>query len=210
MFPFPKKNAGAGTSHGGMPHGGFEYIVAGLGNPGAEYARSRHNTGFMALDYIAGECGAEIKRIKFKSLCGEAEISGKRVLLLKPQTFMNLSGEAVVEAASFYKLPMEHVVVLFDDISLAPGKLRVRPKGSDGGHNGIKNIIYLSGTDLFPRVKIGVGAKPRPDYDLAAWVLGKFPEDDLKAVSGAVERAWGAVKLIVAGDVAKAMNDYNG
>lgn len=205
MFLFSKKTAGKEASHGG-----FDYIVAGLGNPGAEYLRSRHNTGFMALDYIAEQCGADVKRIKFKSLCGEAEISGKRVLLLKPQTFMNLSGEAVVEAASFYKLPMERVIVLYDDISLPPGKLRVRPKGSDGGHNGVKNIIYLSGTDVFPRVKLGVGAKPRPDYDLAAWVIGKFPAGDLKAVSQAVEHAWGAVKLIVAGETAKAMNDYNG
>lgn len=190
--------------------GGYAYIVAGLGNPGREYDGTRHNTGFQALDYIAQECGAQVKKLRFQSLCGEAEISGRRVLLLKPQTFMNLSGGAVRDAAQFYKIPMEKVIVLFDDASLAPGKLRVRAKGSDGGHNGIKNIIYLTGTDVFPRVKIGVGEKPRPEYDLADWVLGRPARADAELIVEALPRVLGAVELLVQGDTAGAMNRFNG
>lgn len=189
--------------------GKIEYIIAGLGNPGREYEGTRHNAGFITVDAVAQKCGASIDRIKFKSLCADAVIAGHRALLLKPQTFMNSSGEAIRDAAGFYKIPMERVIILYDDISLAPGKIRVRPKGTDGGHNGIKSIIYLSGTDVFPRVKVGVGAKPRPDYDLAAWVLGKPSKEDAELITNAVSRAVSAVETIITDGAAKAMNDFN-
>lgn len=189
--------------------GPVEYLIAGLGNPGREYEGTRHNTGFMAADIIAEKCGVKIDRIKFKSLCTDIMFGGKRALLLKPQTFMNLSGEAVHEAAAFYKIPMEHVIIIYDDISLSPGKIRVRRKGSDGGHNGIKNIIYLSGTDVFPRVKVGVGEKPRPDYDLAAWVLGHPSKEDAENISDALERASLAAESIIKEGTGVAMNKYN-
>ncbi|HEX2938572.1 MAG TPA: aminoacyl-tRNA hydrolase [Ruminiclostridium sp.] len=189
--------------------GKIEYIIAGLGNPGREYEGTRHNAGFISVDALAQKCGASIDRIKFKSLCADAVIAGHRALLLKPQTFMNSSGEAIRDAAGFYKIPMERVIILYDDISLAPGKIRVRPKGTDGGHNGIKSIIYLSGTDVFPRVKVGVGAKPRPDYDLAAWVLGKPSKEDAELITNAVSRAVSAVETIITDGAAKAMNDFN-
>lgn len=203
MFGFKKTGPGAAAS------GPVEYIVAGLGNPGREYDGSRHNAGFLAVERIARRCGVSIGRIKFKSLCADASFGGRRVLLLKPQTFMNLSGEAVCDAAAFYKIPMERVVVLYDDISLPPGKIRVRPKGSAGGHNGIKNIIYLSGTEVFPRVKIGVGDKPRPDYDLAAWVLGHPSGDDAAKLDEALERAADAAEAILTLGVSEAMNRFN-
>lgn len=203
MFGFKKTGLGAAAS------GPVEYIVAGLGNPGREYDGSRHNAGFMAVERIARRCGVSIERIRFKSLCADASFGGRRVLLLKPQTFMNLSGEAVRDAAAFYKIPMERVVVLYDDISLPPGKIRVRPKGSAGGHNGIKNIIYLSGTDIFPRVKIGVGDKPRPDYDLAAWVLGHPSGDDAAKLDEALDRAGDAAEMILTLGAAEAMNRFN-
>lgn len=189
--------------------GPVEYIIAGLGNPGREYEGTRHNTGFMAADALAAKCCVSIDRIKFKSLCADAKLGGRHVLLLKPQTFMNASGEAVRDAASFYKVPMDHVIILYDDISLDPGRIRVRPKGTDGGHNGIKNIIYLTGTDVFPRVKIGVGAKPRPDYDLAAWVLGRPSKDDAASIADAIDRACLAAETIITQGTAKAMNDFN-
>lgn len=189
--------------------GKIEYIIAGLGNPGREYEGTRHNAGFITVDAVAQKCGVSIDRIKFKSLCADAVIAGHRALLLKPQTFMNSSGEAIRDTAGFYKIPMERVIILYDDISLAPGKIRVRPKGTDGGHNGIKSIIYLSGTDVFPRVKVGVGAKPRPDYDLAAWVLGKPSKEDAELITNAVSRAVSAVETIITDGAAKAMNDFN-
>ena len=147
-----------------VPAGPVDFLIVGLGNPGKEYDNTRHNAGFMAVDRIAGELGVKIDRLKFKSLCGDGMLAGHRVLLMKPSTFMNLSGQAVQEAAAFYKIPMERVLVFLDDISLEPGHVRIRRKGTDGGHNGLKNIIYLTGSDQFPRVKIGVGAKPHPDY----------------------------------------------
>lgn len=191
------------------PAGPIEFLVVGLGNPGREYENTRHNAGFMALDRLAEKCGADVKRIKFKGLTGTGMVGGKRVLFLKPGTYMNLSGQSVAEAMTFYKLPPEQVLVLFDDINLAPGKLRVRRKGSDGGHNGIKNIIYLSGSDQFPRVKIGVGQKPSPEYDLADWVLSKFSAADQKALDPALDAACAAAELIVQGEADKAMNLYN-
>lgn len=189
--------------------GAPEYLVVGLGNPGARYEDTRHNAGFMAADALAAKYGCKLDRLKFKSLCGTAVIDGKKVLILKPSTFMNLSGEAVRDAAAFYKLPMDRVLVLFDDVSLPPGKLRIRRKGSDGGHNGIKNIIYLTGNDDFPRVKIGVGAKPHPDYDLAAWVLSRFSQAERQELKTALEDSVKAVELIVSGKLDEAMNRFN-
>ena len=164
------------------PAGPVEYLIVGLGNPGAKYNGTRHNTGFMALDALAEKLGARVERLQFKALTGDAVIGEKRVLLMKPGTFMNLSGQAVQEAAAYHKVPMDRVLVLMDDISLPVGALRIRKKGSAGGHNGLKNIIYLTGRDDFPRVKIGVGEKPHPDYDLADWVLGKFSPEDAKSL----------------------------
>lgn len=189
--------------------GSYEWLIAGLGNPGREYEGTRHNTGFLALDYIAEQCGVKVDRLRFKSLCGDARVEGKRALLLKPQTFMNNSGEAVRDAAAFYKIPPERVVVVYDDISLPPGKIRVRLKGSDGGHNGIKSILYLTGTDVFPRVKIGVGQKPRPDTDLAAWVLGRPQQEDREKIAAVLPAVWGAVREIIEGEPGEAMNRYN-
>lgn len=186
-----------------------EWLVVGLGNPGKEYDLTRHNIGFMAIDRIAERNHAEVKRIKFKGLCGECSLGGKKVLLLKPSTFMNLSGQSVQEAMSFYKVPPERTIILFDDINLEPGKLRIRRKGSDGGHNGIKNIIYLSGSDQFPRVKLGVGKKPHPEYDLKDWVLSRFTKQEQEVLSPALDNACAAVELIIKGETDKAMNLYN-
>ena len=193
-----------------VPAGPVEFLIVGLGNPGKEYENTRHNAGFMAVDYIAGELGVKIDRLRFKSLCGDGVLAGHRVLLMKPSTFMNLSGEAVRDAASFYKIPPEHVIVLSDDVSLDVGTLRVRAKGSAGGQNGLKNIIYHLNSEDFPRVKIGVGKKPRPDYDLAAWVLGKFPAEDQKAIDKACEDAVNAAACIIAEDCAAAAQKFNG
>ena len=191
---------------GGQP----EYIIAGLGNPGREYQDTRHNSGFMVLDRLSQKLNTTVTQLKFKSLCGDAVIAGKRVLLIKPQTFMNVSGEAIKEAAAFYKIPLLKVIVIYDDISLPIGKIRVRPKGSDGGHNGIKSIIYLTATDVFPRVKVGVGQKPRPEYDLAAWVLSKFTKIETEQLSPALDTAVLAVEEIVIQDgTYEAMNKYN-
>lgn len=187
----------------------MEWIVVGLGNPGREYENTRHNAGFCAVERIAGKCGVKIDRLKFKSLCADTTYGGRRVLLMKPSTFMNCSGEAVREAMQFYKIPAERVLVLFDDVSLDPGRLRIRRQGSDGGHNGVKNMIYLTGKDTFPRVKIGVGKKPYPEYDLAAWVLGKFPKELADTMDKAYERAAEAGQLIIEGKIDEAMNRYN-
>ena len=187
----------------------IEYIIVGLGNPGRQYEGTRHNAGFISLNYIAEELGVKINRVKFKSTVGEATISGKRCLLMKPSTYMNLSGQAVTEAMSFYKIPPQHVVIISDDISLDVGKIRIRRKGSDGGQNGLKNIIYLSGSDEFPRVKVGIGKKPHPEYDLKDWVLSRFTEQDKKLITERLSDIKGAVELIVADDIDKAMNLYN-
>jgi len=195
---------------GGKITGSAEYIIAGLGNPGKQYENTRHNAGFIVLDTLAEKINVKIEKLKFKSLCAEAEIAGHKVLLLKPSTFMNLSGQAVTEAAAFYKIPPEKTIIVFDDISLAPGKLRIRRKGSDGGHNGMKNIIYLSGSDMFPRIKVGVGAKPHPDYDLADWVLSRFKADEVPLVKDAAENACSAIELIIQGKTDMAMNKFNG
>lgn len=197
---FGRKNAG----------GPVEYIIAGLGNPDRKYENTRHNTGWLALDYIAGKQNCRVNRVKFKSYTGECAIGGKKVLLMKPTTYMNNSGQAVVEAMNFYKLPPENVLVIFDDISLDVGKMRIRAKGSDGGQKGMRSIIYLSGKDTFPRIKIGIGAKPNPDWDLADWVLSKFSDSEKKLLEEKFENANSAAELIVQGDINKAMNLYNG
>ncbi len=189
--------------------GKIEYIIVGLGNFGIEYNETRHNAGFMVMDKLSEKKSFEINRVKFKSKAGETVLSDKRCLVLKPATYMNNSGEAVTLAMNFYKIPIENVIVVYDDISLEPGKLRIRRKGSDGGHNGIKSIIALTGSDAFPRIKIGVGKKPNPKYNLADWVLSKFSEDDKKALEPAFENAVNSLELIVSGNIDKAMNLYN-
>ena len=186
-----------------------EYMVVGLGNPDKKYENTRHNTGFICLDKVAEKFGANVNRIKFKSLVGECTIDGKKVLLMKPQTYMNNSGQAVVEAMNFYKIPAENVVLIFDDISLDVGKMRIRRKGSDGGQNGVKNIIYLSGKDTFPRIKVGIGKKPHPDYDLAKWVLSKFSSDEIKLIDQMADNCCVALPYILEGNVDKAMNLFN-
>ena len=175
MFPIKRKQFGSG---------GCEYIIAGLGNPGSKYEMTRHNAGFLAIDLFAIEKEINIKRLKFHSLVGEVKIGEKKCLLMKPQTFMNNSGEAIAEAAKFYKIPPEKIIIISDDVSLDVGTIRIRRKGSAGGHNGLKSIISLLGSEDFPRIKIGVGKKPAPEYDLVDWVLGRFPkelEPDLKS-----------------------------
>ena len=186
----------------------IDYIVVGLGNPGSKYQNTRHNIGFETLDYIADKNNVSVTKAKFSALYGVWEQDGHKIMLLKPQTFMNLSGEAVKQAASFYKVPAENIIVIFDDVSLDVGKMRIREKGSAGGHNGIKSIISHMGQE-FPRIKMGVGQKPHPDYDLADWVLGKFTDGDKKLLSDRFEDAHKAVKLMVTGDSQKAMNLYN-
>lgn len=191
------------------PSGAPEFLIVGLGNPGPKYEFTRHNAGFLCMDLLAQQLGVKIDRIKFKSVVADVAIEGSRCILMKPQTFMNNSGEAVRDAANFYKIPPEHIIILFDDISLPPGKLRIRRKGSDGGHNGIKSILYLLGSDQFPRIKLGVGAKPRPDYDLADWVLSTLQKDELSRMKEAMEKACEAVPLLVREETDRAMNLYN-
>ena len=190
--------------------GGAGWLVVFLGNPGPTYELTRHNAGFMAAAACEKDTGVKISRLRFQALTGRTELDGTGVLLLKPQTYMNLSGEAAGQAARFYKIPPERVIVVSDDVSLPPGKLRIRAKGSAGGHNGLKSIIAHLGTDAFPRVKIGVGAPPREDFDLADWVLGKFTGPDAETMENAAARAWEAVKCCITEGVDKAMNRYNG
>ena len=189
--------------------GPVEYIVVGLGNPDRKYENTRHNAGFIMIDFIAEQIGSKINRVKFKSVVGEGNICGSRVLLMKPSTYMNNSGEAVIEAMKFYKIPPENVIVLLDDINLDVGKMRIRSKGSDGGQKGMRSIIYLSGKDNFPRVKIGIGKKPNPEYDLASWVLSKFTKDELATLGKIAENSYEAVELIIQGKTDRAMNLFN-
>lgn len=191
------------------PQGAVEYIICGLGNPGTQYEGTRHNIGFMTIDTLCEKYKLDCKKLRFKSLTCDAMISGKRCLIMKPTTFMNNSGEAVTEVMSFYKIPPERTIIVFDDISLEPGKLRIRRKGSDGGHNGIKSIIYLSGSDMFPRIKMGVGAKPHPDYNLADWVLGHFKKEQAEALETAMDNAVSSIELMVGGKMNEAMNKFN-
>ena len=197
------------SSNSPAVRGKIEYVIAGLGNPGLEYEGTRHNAGFYTIDMLAEKFGEEIKRMQFKGKTAEAVIGGVRCLLLKPTTYMNNSGQSVTEALDFYKLDIDKLIVIYDDISLAPGKLRIRMKGSHGGHNGIRSIIELTGSDQFGRIKMGVGAKPHPDYDLAKWVLGKFRKEDEEKLKAAAENACQCIELMVTGKVSDAMNKYN-
>lgn len=187
----------------------IEWLVVFLGNPGDKFDNTRHNAGFRAADALEKKTGERMKRIKFKALVGDFEVGGVRILAMKPQTFMNLSGEAVQEAANFYKIPTDHILVVCDDVSLDVGKLRLRRKGSAGGHNGLKNIIYLLNSDQFPRIKMGVGVKPHPDYDLAAWVLGHFSPEDSKLMDDAAARAADAIEVILTKGFDKASNQFS-
>lgn len=186
-----------------------EYLVVGLGNPGSQYEATRHNVGFRAVDALAKEAGVKIDRAKFQALTAQATVGGVRVLLMKPQTYMNLSGVAVKQAADFYKVPPERVLVLFDDIDLDVGRLRIRRNGSAGGHNGIKSIISSLGSQEFPRIKIGVGAKPHPDYDLADWVLSRFTLAEQKLLAPAIEHAAEAVPVIFTQGIERASSRFN-
>ena len=187
----------------------ISHIIVGLGNPGAEYEKTRHNAGFIAIDYIAKECSVKIDRAKFKALTAEASVAGKRVLLMKPTTYMNLSGTAISEAANFYKIPPENIIVLHDEISFDAGVMRIRRKGSSGGHNGLKSIIECLSSDAFPRIKIGVGRKPSPDYDLVSWVLGKMPEGDMGRISELLPSIFESVKLMLSDKTEEAMSKYS-
>jgi PTH1 family peptidyl-tRNA hydrolase len=192
------------------PTSPITHLIVGLGNPGDKYFHTRHNAGFLMMDYLSQRCSVQVNKIKFKALVGEATIAGKRCLLMKPQTFMNLSGEAVQQAAAFYKIPMQNVLVLSDDISLDVGRLRVRGKGSDGGQKGLRSIITLMNSDDFPRIRFGVGKKPHPDFDLADWVLSEFTKDEQPALFAAFEKAYDGVLKVLEGDVDGAMQICNG
>ena len=189
--------------------GAPEYLVVGLGNPGRDYARTRHNVGFAAVDAICAKYGAECRPLKFSAYGADITVDGRRVLLIKPTTFMNNSGLAVREAASFYKIPAEKIIVFCDDVNFDPGKMRIREKGSDGGHNGLKSIIEQLSSDAFPRIKIGVGKKPSADGDLASWVLGNIPEDDLEEITKCIGAAPDICEKIIGGKIQDAMSVYN-
>ncbi len=187
----------------------YEYLIVGLGNPGKKYETTRHNVGFLFVTYLEQELNFTAKKLKFHALIGDTKIGSHRVLVMKPQTMMNNSGEAVAECASFYKIQPENIIVVYDDISLEPGKLRIRRKGSAGGHNGIKSIISRLGSENFPRIKLGVGAKPSPDYDLADWVLSQIPKKDIPATKDAIANACDSLKFILDNDIDGAMSKYN-
>lgn len=186
------------------------WLIVGLGNPGPEYAKTRHNVGFRCLDLLAETLGVRVDKAKFQGLYGQTDYHGNRLYLLKPLTYMNLSGRSVLQLSAFFQVPPQRIIVLFDDISLEPGRLRVRPNGSAGGHNGIKSIIAELGSQEFPRVKIGVGAKPHPDFDLAAWVLSTFSAQEEKALSVSLENGAQAALTIIDQGTAAAANKFNG
>ena len=189
---------------------GISWLVVFLGNPGPKYSGTRHNAGFLTADAAEKRFGVSINRSRFKALTASCEINGEKVLFMKPQTYMNLSGEAVGQAAAFYHLPADHVLVISDEMSLPVGKIRIRPKGSAGGHNGLKSIISSLGTDEFPRIRLGVGAPPHPDYDVKDWVLSVFRDQDAEAIAHAAEQAAEAVETYIKCGSEKAMNKYNG
>lgn len=189
--------------------GSVTHLIVGLGNPGDKYYNTRHNAGFLALDYIAEKLEVKINKIKFKALVGEAEMGGKKVLLMKPQTFMNASGEAVREAAAFYKIPMGNIIVISDDINLDVGKMRVRKNGSDGGQRGLRSIITLMASDTFPRVRLGVGKKPHPDFDLADWVLSEFKKDEQELLFSCFGKTYDGIIKLLGGDIDGAMQICN-
>ena len=186
------------------------WLIVGLGNPGREYEKSRHNCGFRALDHLADSLNCRVDKAKFQGLYGQVSFRGRKLFLLKPQTFMNLSGRSVVQLSAYFHIPPQRIIVLFDDISLDPGRLRIRPSGSAGGHNGLKSIIAELGSQDFPRVKIGVGTKPHPDYDLADWVLGCFSASDEKLVGPALEKAGDAALCIMEHGCSEAAGRFNG
>ena len=190
--------------------GSAAWLIVGLGNPGEKYEDTRHNVGFQVIDELAERQGRPVQRLKFKALTGLLTIGGEKALVMKPVTYMNLSGEAVRPAADFYKLPPERILVISDDVALAAGRLRIRAKGSAGGHNGLKSIIQHLGTDQFPRIRVGVGEKPHPDYDLADWVLGRPQGEDKKAIDEAVKRAADAVECILTQGLERGMGKFNG
>jgi len=187
----------------------YDWLVVGLGNPGLQYENTRHNAGFLAADKLAEKQNFSINKNKFEALCGEFNLGDNRILVIKPQTFMNNSGKAVSKTAAFYKIPADKIIVMQDDISLDIGKLRIRRKGSDGGQKGMRDIIELLGTDNIMRIKIGVGAKPHPDYELAKWVLSKFPKEATEDLEKAIDKSVLAVKEIISRGVDSAMNKYN-
>ena len=186
------------------------WLIVGLGNPGPEYAKTRHNVGFRCLDLLAEKLGVRVDKAKFQGLYGQTDYHGNRLYLLKPLTYMNLSGRSVLQLSAFFQVPPQRIIVLFDDISLEPGRLRVRPNGSAGGHNGIKSIIAELGSQDFPRVKLGVGAKPHPDFDLAAWVLSTFSAQEEKALLVSLENGAQAALTIIDQGTAAAANNFNG
>lgn len=186
------------------------WLIVGLGNPGKEYERSRHNCGFRAVDILADKLGCKIDRAKFQGLYGQTTYKGKKLMLLKPMTYMNLSGRSVLQLSAYFSIPPQKIIVMFDDISLEPGRLRIRPDGSAGGHNGIKSIIQELGSQAFPRVKIGVGVKPHPDYDLADWVLSSFSAQEEKALGISLPNAADAALAIIDYGVPEAANKFNG
>lgn len=189
---------------------GESWLIVGLGNPGREYEKTRHNCGFRALDLLAQQLSCKVDKLKFQGLYGQANVEGRRIYLLKPQTYMNLSGRSVVQLSAYFHIPPQQIIVLFDDISLEPGRLRIRPDGSAGGHNGIKSIIQELGSQDFPRVKIGVGSKPNPEYDLADWVLSTFSAQEEKALAVSLKNAADAAMTIVDAGVSQAANRFNG
>ena len=186
------------------------WLIVGLGNPGKQYERTRHNCGFRAIDLLAQQLGCKIDRMKFHGLYGQTTYNGKKLFLLKPQTYMNLSGRSVLQLSAYYSIPPQRIIVLFDDISLEPGRLRIRADGSAGGHNGIKSIISELGSQEFPRVKIGVGAKAHPEQDLADWVLSTFSASEEKALSAALPHAGDAALCIIDRGVPESANRFNG
>ena len=190
--------------------GGVDWLLVCLGNPGDKYENTRHNVGFMVADEIGERQRVPIQKLKYKALTNTVTLGGQKVLVMKPVTYMNLSGEAVRQAADFYKVAPDRVLVVSDDTALAVGKLRIRKSGSAGGHNGLKNIIQQLGTDQFPRLRLGVGEKPHPDYDLADWVLGKFQGEDKKQIDAAVKKAADAIECILSQGLDKGMNKFNG
>lgn len=186
------------------------YLIAGLGNPGTQYEMTRHNIGFHTIDYMADELGIKVKKLKYRAIYGEGEFKGQRVFLVKPQTYMNLSGESIAEFVRFYKIPVENIIIISDDIALDTGRIRIRAKGSAGGHNGLKSIIYMLNSDGFPRIRIGVGSPDNKDYELADYVLGRFKKDEIPVLEDAMIRAYKAAGEIIAHGVQSAMNKYNG
>lgn len=190
--------------------GGVNWLLVCLGNPGDKYENTRHNAGFLVADKLSERQNKPIQRLKFKALTNILTIGGEKTLIMKPITYMNLSGEAVRPAADFYKIPPERILVVSDDTALALGRLRIRAKGSAGGHNGLKSIIQHLGTDQFPRLRVGVGEKPHPDYDMADWVLGKFAGEDKKVIDAAVKRAADAIECILKEGIDRGMGKFNG